>query len=92
MKKIVTLGDKAEWVSYVEKAAYYDFYHSWHYHNLDKNGAPFMFVYQHDEDFIAFPLIKRKIGTSPYCDFTCVYGYSGPISNKKMDELDAAMI
>lgn len=88
MTKLYTINNKPEWVSYVQKAAEYDFYHTWHYHKLETTGAPTLFVYQEQDDFIAFPMLKRTIPGSDYYDLGCVYGYSGPFSNRKMEDLD----
>lgn len=89
MTKLLTIDDKMEWASYVRKAAEYDFYHTWHYHALEtKVGAPILFVYQEQGDFIAFPLLKRSIPETDHYDLSSVYGYSGPFSNRKMEELD----
>ncbi len=92
MKKIITIVQKKEWITYVKKSVNSDFYHTWLYHSLDSSGFPLLFVYEEDEDFIAFPLIKRAIqGTNMY-DFSSVYGYSGPISNKNFNELDESFV
>ena len=88
MIKLLTIHDKLEWTSYVQKAAEYDFYHTWHYHALETGeGIPLLFVYQEHDDYIAFPLLKRPIPGSDLYDLGSVYGYTGPFSNKKMDEL-----
>jgi hypothetical protein len=92
MTKLITIQNKPEWVTYVRNAAEYDFYHTWHYHSLEVTGKPILFVYQEQEDYIAYPFIKREIPGSDYYDLTCVYGYSGPISNKKMDELNDSLV
>lgn len=87
MTYIFTISQKVEWIDYIQRSLHYDFYHTWTYHNLDKSGEPVLFVYEEDDIFIAFPLIKRKIKNSGFLDLTSVYGYSGPISNKKLEEL-----
>jgi hypothetical protein len=92
MKKIITLIQKNEWIYYVQKSLNHDFYHTWTYHFLDNNGVPLLFVYEEGEDFIAFPLIKRNIPETNLYDFSSVYGYSGPISNKNFKELDESFI
>ncbi len=92
MTQILTIKDKAKWVSYVDRSAEVDFYHTWHYHSLDKTGLPILFVYSEQSDFIAVPLIRRGIPGSSYHDLSCVYGYSGPLSNKKMDAIDPVLI
>jgi hypothetical protein len=92
MKKLITIQDRLEWIYYVNKAAEYDFYHTWHYHSLETTDTPLLFVYEQNQDFIAIPLLKRSIPESTYFDLTCVYGFSGPFSNKKMKDLDDDLI
>lgn len=92
MTKIITIRDRMEWISYVHSSAEFDCYHTWHYNSLDKNGDPILFVYQQKDDFIAVPLVARPVPGTKYFDFTSVYGFSGPISNKKMNELDDQLI
>ena len=84
MAKVLTLRDKQGWNAYVLKAAEHDFYHTWHYHSLDTSGNPLLFIYENENGFIGLPLIKRSIPGSNYYDLTCVYGYTGPISDKPM--------
>ncbi|WPV01167.1 GNAT family N-acetyltransferase [Mucilaginibacter sp. cycad4] len=88
MIKIFSLLNKEEWISYVGNSAEYDFYHTWHYHSLETAGDPILFVYEELDTYIGFPLLQRKIPGSDYSDLTCVYGFSGPFSNKKIDEID----
>jgi len=92
MKKIITLIQSEAWIDYVKRSANHDFYHTWTYHSLDESGIPLLFVYEEETDFIAFPLIKRDIPDSEYYDFSSVYGYSGPISNKNFKDLDIEFI
>lgn len=92
MIRILTISDKTEWASYVSQSAETDFYHTWHYHSLSSKGTALLCVYEEGPDFIAIPLIRRNIPESPYFDLTCVYGYSGPMSNKKMEAMDTALI
>lgn len=84
MAKVLTIRDKQEWNAYVLKAAEHDFYHTWHYHSLDTSGNPLLFIYENENGFIGLPLIKRSIPGSNYYDLTCVYGYTGPISDQPM--------
>lgn len=92
MAKIITICDKAQWVGYIKQAAESDFYHTWHYHSLDTGGEPILFVSEILDDFIAFPFLKRAIEGTAYFDLSCVYGYSGPVSNLKMEEIDDKLI
>lgn len=91
MTKVITIRDKAEWAFYIQRAAQFDCYHTWHYNSLEKNGDPILFVYHQQDDFIAIPLVARPVPGTIYRDLTCVYGFSGPVSNKKIDELDEAL-
>ena len=88
MTHLITIQQKETWAEYVQKSTEHDFYHTWYYHSLDKSGEPLLFVYQEGENFIALPLLKRKIDNSVLSDLTSVYGYTGPISNQKFEELD----
>ena len=92
MIKIFTLLNKEEWISYVGNSAEHDFYHTWHYHSLETAGDPVLFIYEESDTYIGFPLLQRKIPGSDYNDLTCVYGFSGPFSNKKIDEIDEELL
>ena len=92
MIKMLTLLNKEEWISYVGNSAEYDFYHTWHYHSLETAGDPVLFIYEEAGTYIGFPLLQRKIPGSDYSDLTCVYGFSGPFSNKKIDEIDEVLM
>lgn len=88
MIQILTLSQKNEWMNYVHRAKNFDFYHTWSYHNLDQDNAlAFLFVYEESENFIAIPLLKRAIPDTDLFDCSCVYGYSGPISNTCFSEI-----
>lgn len=86
------ITDKEKWTGYLQKSFDFDFYHSWKYHTMDKRGVPLLFVFEEGEDFIAFPLLKREIDGSQLCDLTSVYGYTGPVSNRKFEEMDQPMV
>ena len=92
MLKIITANQKEEWNWYVSKSAEHDFYHTWSYHLLEKSGEPVLFLYTNEEDFIAFPLIKRQIDDTPWFDLSSVYGYAGPISSRKSTDLSDEFI
>ncbi len=92
MFKVLTHGLKEEWNLFVTRSYEYDFYHTWSYHRLEKSGQPLMFIYSEQDDFIAFPLIKRSIDTTGLFDLVSVYGYTGPLSNRKASELDEGFI
>jgi lipid II:glycine glycyltransferase (peptidoglycan interpeptide bridge formation enzyme) len=90
--KIVSVSDKNEWNNIVTRARYYDFYHCNYYNQLDRLGTPFLFVAEHNDAFIALPLIKRIIEGTDYFDCTSVWGYPGPIANKLPEDLDNDLI
>lgn len=92
MIQVLTADNQVEWQAYVQKAAHFDFYHTWYYHSLDKTGEPILVLYTEGDVFIAFPFIKRNIPETAYCDFSCVYGYTGPISNQEFDQLDRRIL
>ncbi|MBB2148460.1 GNAT family N-acetyltransferase [Pedobacter gandavensis] len=88
MGKLISLQEREEWTAYVNGAAEYDFYHTWLYHSLDLSGDPFLFVYEEDHNYIAFPLLKRAISQTSFSDLGSVYGYTGPISNRKFEDME----
>ncbi len=71
-----------KWELLVKSSAIYDFHHTNFYHSIDNDFQSLMFVAENDNDFIAFPLVRRPIEGTDYVDFTSVYGYCGPISNQ----------
>lgn len=89
---VINIEQPAEWDARIQKAANYDFYHTWHYHSLEKNGEPLLFVYEEGSVFIALPLLKREINNSGLFDLTSVYGYSGPVSNLKFTDISDQLL
>lgn len=83
----VAVADKDVWKNIVKRANAYDFHHTWYYHSLETEGEPFLFLFRHQENFIALPLLKRRIEGTQYFDCTSVYGYAGPISNLPLEQL-----
>lgn len=92
MIKVITLSEKKAWDFYVQNAFVHDFYHTWQYHTLDNNGEAILVVYEENNDYIAFPFLKREIPQSSFFDLSSVYGYVGPISNMKDQCLNADLI
>lgn len=86
--QLITISQHFEWVSLVQRALHHDFYHTWHYHSLNTEGEPLLFVYEEKDIFIAIPLLKRKIEDSDLYDLTSAYGYTGPISNRCLDDVE----
>ncbi|TKC03690.1 GNAT family N-acetyltransferase [Pedobacter frigoris] len=84
--------NKMEWIRYIERALMYEAYHTWHYHSLNTEGEPLLFVFELAHVFVALPLIKRGIPDTNYFDLTSVYGYAGPVSNVDLSQLDALTV
>lgn len=88
--RIFTIRKKNEWDTYIRCALESDVFHSWHYHAQNKEGEPFLFIYEEKDFFIAFPLIRRKIKNSSFYDLTSVYGYCGPVSDRNFSHIPAS--
>lgn len=88
MIQVITINEKSKWIEYIDKSLQYDFYHTWSYHSIEISGDPLLLVFQEADIFIALPLIKRRIKNSGYFDLTSIYGYTGPISNIKLEDLN----
>jgi hypothetical protein len=88
MKKIITIYQKEEWIGYVSRSFYYDFYHTWTYHFLENTGSPLLFVFEEKDDFIAIPFLKQKVPESGFYDISSVYGFVGPIANKSFEDFN----
>jgi hypothetical protein len=89
---VISINQEKEWIYYVKNALDYDFYHTWHYHTLEKRGEPLLFVYEEENVYIIFPLVKRIIENSNYFDLTTTYGYVGPVSNINIDDLSISFL
>lgn len=89
MINLITIHQDVEWKQIVQKSLEYDFYHTWDYHSMASEGDPVLFVFSEGDDFIALPLLKRTIPDTYFYDMTCVYGYTGPISNKPFQSISA---
>lgn len=92
MMKLISILNKEQWIAYVKGSVEHDFYHTWHYHSINEGGDPFLFIYEEGKDYIAFPLLKREISGSQFSDLGSVYGYPGPISNRKFEDLDETLM
>lgn len=88
--KILSIENRDAWNYYVKSACSFDFYHTHQYHVIDgSQGIPEMFVFEHLDDFVAIPFLKRKIENTDYYDCTSVYGYTGPLSNLNFADLSS---
>lgn len=90
--RVISLEQQLEWIKYVQNSVDFDYYHTWHYHKLNNQGESILFIFQEEDVYIALPLIKRKIPNSVYFDLTAAYGYLGPISNRRNEDLDVFFI
>lgn len=75
------------WAEIISLSNNYDFYHTQSYTLLEKEHEPVLCVAYQDSDFIAMPLIIRKIEGTALFDGTSVYGYCGPVSNLLLNEI-----
>jgi hypothetical protein len=89
---IIECPDRTAWNDVIAHAFQYDYYHCNSYNRLDVLGKPFLFVASSASDFIALPLVKRKIENTGYLDCTSVWGYPGPVASKPPWETDPALI
>jgi hypothetical protein len=90
MIKTVSIKERTDWAAYLKRAAAYDFYHTWYYHSLDGSEAACLYIFEEGENFIAYPFLKREIEGTSFFDLSCVYGYTGPISNRLFEAQDEA--
>lgn len=87
---VIEITDK-RWQEFIVQSRQHDIYHTQTYHLLQKEGDPLLFVAQYDHDFLALPLILRKINQTDFRDFTSSYGYAGPVSNLDFEDLKPEM-
>jgi len=85
MLEIYELKDEKKWKEIINQSIDFDFYHTHFYHQIALNngeGIPKLFVFNSGNEFVALPLLQRKIPNHPdWVDFTSVYGYAGPVVN-----------
>lgn len=72
---------KSKWSEILNKVEFFDFYHTYDYHQLSLNEgeSPSLLVFNNNNSIIALPIIIRSIPNTEYHDITSVYGYAGPI-------------
>lgn len=75
-----SVQNRDEWDSVVKSFSRYDSFHLFDYHriNCDDASAPVLYISEGDYYRFAYPLIRRDLGNG-YCDYTGVYGYTGPL-------------
>ncbi len=69
------------WAEIISLSNQYDFYHTQSFSLLEKTHEPVLCVAFQNNDFIAMPMLLRKIEGTDLFDCTSVYGYCGPVSN-----------
>lgn len=81
---------KKEWDSFLGKVDYYDFYHTYDYHELSikDDEECILITYIENDTLIGLPFIVRQIPSTEYSDITSVYGYAGPVSKNLSEHFD----
>jgi len=87
MFKILSLDEKEKWNEIICSMYQYDFYHLAEYHQLDQSGKSLLLCFSSKATTIVFPVVVRQIHETGYNDITSVYGYAGPLSNKKEPDI-----
>ncbi|WP_347068298.1 GNAT family N-acetyltransferase [Flavobacterium sp. WV_118_3] len=88
---IIEANDNS-WSEVIAKSKQYDFYHTQSYHRLEKENRRVLCVVYFDDNFVALPLIVRKIPNTDLFDCTSVYGYCGPVSTMDFETIPDAVI
>lgn len=84
--------NNSHWSKIISLAKWYDFYHTLSYSRLVEGGEPVL-CFAHDKNnFIALPLVIRKIENTLLYDCTSVYGYCGPVSNLESAKIPEELI
>jgi hypothetical protein len=80
-------AEEPSWLEYLAQVRH-DFFHTAEYHSLAQireGGKAWLAVYGDADKFVAWPYLLQEIkidGTAlGFCDATCVYGYSGPLTH-----------
>lgn len=87
---IQIIEEKEEWQNVLNTVKYYDFYHTYDYHQLSRetNEKPLLIKYENNGNIIGLPILLRKIFDTDYYDVTSVYGYAGPVHNNINSSFD----
>ncbi|MCL1934456.1 MAG: GNAT family N-acetyltransferase [Candidatus Azobacteroides sp.] len=83
MFKILSLDQKDRWNAIVRSMNRYDFYHLAEYHLLAHSGQSLLLYFSSGKTSLALPVILRPVEGTEYNDFTSVYGYAGPLSDRE---------
>ncbi|MCK0147061.1 aminoacyltransferase [Arenibacter sp. F26102] len=87
---IETIINKKDWNAILKTVDFYDFYHTYEYHQISKKEGecPTLITYTENDKIIALPLVLRRVPDTRYEDFTSVYGYAGPVTKNIDDNFD----
>lgn len=87
---IKIIRSKQAWDAFLDKVDYYDFYHTYDYHELSIKADEecILITYTENDTFIGLPFIVRQIPNSEFKDLTSVYGYAGPLSRNYTENFD----
>ena len=83
--KLKTITTKNAWSDALAHYSFYDFYHTYDYHQLSKkdNEEAVLISYEDNGIMIHLPLLVRPlVNEAGFYDATSVYGYAGPLCNK----------
>ena len=93
MYKFKAIDEKSEeWNEILKTSFAYDFYHTAFYHRLEEEGTGVLLHASDELNFIALPLIIRKIEATNFTDATSVYGYCGPITSQNIEDVDVNLL
>ena len=88
--KLISPSDK-EWMIHLKNIKDYDFYHLPEYCKLEADwigGSPCAFFYESKNISAIIPLIIRQTPSKKYNDAISPYGYSSPIFNENLENVD----
>jgi hypothetical protein len=89
MLEVISLNQKGRWNEIIRSMIRYDFYHLADYHRLDCSGTPLLLYFSTKNTDLALPVVLRSIEGTEYTDITSVYGYVGPLSNRKNPDIQS---
>lgn len=91
--KIIKVDDP-KWSELIFSSNQYDFYHTCAYSSLElsNKNEPLLCVAYWDKEFIALPIVVRKIEGTDFFDCTSVYGYCGPVSSLSQEDISSEYI
>lgn len=89
---IKIIKSKNEWDAFLDQVDYFDFYHTYDYHelSLEPDEECILIRYSENDIHIGLPFILRQIPESDYKDLTSVYGYAGPVSKNLNEHFDSS--